>query len=198
MSENINVTVPDGTCRTARTLRPIPDPPPRRCGWLATAEVGLYFVGAASVLGEVGLRQRTQPVLLDIPPERRVIGHHGREGERGRAHQVAVMRMPLPHAASSQDVLGARITTDGFAIATWFQRTIRLARAVTDRSITFDEARDDLVTQVACAEDLVALRKAASDAETLLGNDSLLVQLLDDAAERVTQPTMHIGATRPS
>jgi hypothetical protein len=81
---------------------------------------------------------------------------------------------------------------DDVAIGAWFHRAGRLARSVRAGHITPDEARDDLVGELTCASDVAALRRAVWDAESLLGDDALILVLLRVAAEQVTRPNVQV------
>jgi hypothetical protein len=67
----------------------------------------------------------------------------------------------------------------------WFDRASHLARSINAGCITIDEATQELVATIQCAADVYALRRAAWDAETVLGSDALLSALLAASAHRV-------------
>ena len=78
----------------------------------------------------------------------------------------------------------SRVRSDD-SIGMWFIRASGLARAITSGCITIDEAAEELLATIRCASDVSTLRRAAWDAETVLGPESILRTLLETAAHQV-------------
>jgi hypothetical protein len=98
--------------------------------------------------------------------------------------------MPSLHVSASEHGVAKSGAGDDAAIGAWFQRAGRLARSVMAGHITLAEAGDDLVAELRCASEVAVLRRAVWDAETLLGDDALVLVLLRLATERVTRPNV--------
>jgi hypothetical protein len=85
----------------------------------------------------------------------------------------------------------SRVRSDRFAnfedksTSVWFTRASHLVRAINTGCITIDEAAQELLAAVRCAAEVRALRRAAWDAGTVLGDDALLTNLLQTASQQI-------------
>jgi hypothetical protein len=87
---------------------------------------------------------------------------------------------------------------DELSIGAWFERAGRFAGPVIASCITLDEAAARLAATITGTSDLRRLRRATWDAETLLGTEALIAQLLSAtvehalADERSAEPGHHV------
>jgi hypothetical protein len=74
---------------------------------------------------------------------------------------------------------------DEWSIGAWFERAGRLSDRVIAHCMTIDEAATQFVATITGTEDLRRLRRAAWDAEIVLGTETLMARLLHATVQQV-------------